>query len=55
MSERWDVSSTGTYLVTSETADGHLTTTGPTGEKVARATTSGWGIGQLVALRPATS
>src|SRR5581483_6207458 len=53
MSERTDLAqpSSGGQKVTSETADAVKATAGATGTRVATADSSGYGVGQLVALR----
>ena len=54
MTERTDIAQTAGsgQKVTSETADALLSTTGATGARVATADSSGYGVGQLIALRP---
>ena len=55
MVERTDIAQVkgGGQKVTSETADALLSTAGATGARVATADSSGYGIGQLIALKPA--
>jgi hypothetical protein len=56
MTERFDVvSNAGTYPMAAEAADGAQATAGATGDRVAVSGTTGWNIGQLVALRPSGS
>jgi unsaturated chondroitin disaccharide hydrolase len=56
MAERTDrtVPSTNNYKITVESADQALTTSGPTGARVATATTATASVAALVALRPAS-
>jgi len=56
MTERFDVvSNAGTYPVVCEASDQLLGAAGPTGDRTATSGTTGWSIGQLVALRPRAS
>ncbi len=55
MAERSDLSATGTYPISSASADVLQAVAGATGDKVATASGSGKSVGQLVALRPANA